>query len=179
MPVQAIPLALIASLYPLGLAAVLVLAEAMRPRPKVGVFLIGALVCTMAIGFVVVFALHGMGPNSSQSHLTSTFMRRAVARFKGEPLPPDAGDVPGLASDGKHPYVFFIEERSLLVRLILLRRRVPGVLEVATPELDGMTGLLRGDIDPGLGDDRVLICSNDHDAIPPCRPLSLPRLGIP
>jgi hypothetical protein len=44
MPVQAIPLALIASLYPLGLAAVLVLAEAMRPRPKVGVFLIGALV---------------------------------------------------------------------------------------------------------------------------------------
>jgi hypothetical protein len=34
MPVQAIPLALIASLYPLGLAAVLVLAEAMRPRPR-------------------------------------------------------------------------------------------------------------------------------------------------
>jgi hypothetical protein len=44
---------------------------------------------------VVLFALHGMGPNSSQSHLTSTFMRRAVARFKGEPLPADAGDVPG------------------------------------------------------------------------------------
>ena len=45
---------------------------------------------------VVLFALHGMGPNSSQSHLTSTFMRRAVARFKGEALPPDAGDVPGV-----------------------------------------------------------------------------------
>ena len=44
MPVQAIPLALIASLYPLGLAAILLLAEAARPRPKVGVFLIGALV---------------------------------------------------------------------------------------------------------------------------------------
>ena len=69
MPVQAIPLALIASLYPLGLAAVLVLAEAMRPRPKVGVFLIGALVCTMAIGFVVVFALHdgGVGQGRQQS----------------------------------------------------------------------------------------------------------------
>src|SRR5262245_28195488 len=65
-----------------------------------------------------------------------------------------AGDVPGLASDGKHPDVLLIKERSLLVRLILLRRRVPGLLEVATPELDGMTGLLRGDIDPGLGDDR-------------------------
>jgi len=45
---------------------------------------------------VVLFALHGMGPNSSQSHLTSTFMRRAVARFNGEPLPADAGDVPGI-----------------------------------------------------------------------------------
>ena len=42
MPVQAIPLALAASLYPLGLAAILLLAEAIRPRPKVGVFLIGA-----------------------------------------------------------------------------------------------------------------------------------------
>jgi hypothetical protein len=69
MPVQAIPLALIASLYPLGLAAVLVLAEAMRPRPKVGVFLVGALVCTMTIGFVVVFVLHdaGVGQGSQQS----------------------------------------------------------------------------------------------------------------
>ena len=45
---------------------------------------------------IVLFALHGMGPNSSQSHLTSTFMRRAMARFKGEPLPPDGGDVPGV-----------------------------------------------------------------------------------
>jgi hypothetical protein len=88
-------------------------------------------------------------------------VRRAIGASQGL----GARDVPGLASDGKHPYVFFIEERSLLVRLILLRRRVPGVLEVATPELDGMTGLLRGDIDPRLGDDRVLICSNDHDAI--------------
>jgi hypothetical protein len=34
MPVQAIPLALIAALYPLGLAAVLVLAEAMRRGPR-------------------------------------------------------------------------------------------------------------------------------------------------
>jgi hypothetical protein len=46
MPVQAIPLALISSLYPLGLAAILVLAETARPRPRVGVFLIGALSCT-------------------------------------------------------------------------------------------------------------------------------------
>ena len=44
---------------------------------------------------VVVFALHGMGPNSSQSHLMSTFMRRATARFKGEPIPMDSGDAPG------------------------------------------------------------------------------------
>jgi predicted AlkP superfamily phosphohydrolase/phosphomutase len=60
---------------------------------------------------VVLFALHGMGPNSSQSHLTSAFMRRAIARFKDEPLPPDAGDVPGVFRT--------------------LRRVVPGQLQLA------------------------------------------------
>jgi hypothetical protein len=65
MPVQAIPLALIASLYPLGLAAILLLAEAVRPRPKLGVFLIGAIVATFAVGFVVVFAFHGAGVGQS------------------------------------------------------------------------------------------------------------------
>jgi Sap, sulfolipid-1-addressing protein len=65
MPVQAIPLALISSLYPLGLAAILLLAQATRPRPKVGVFLAGALACTLTIGFVVVFALHGAGAGQS------------------------------------------------------------------------------------------------------------------
>ena len=78
--------------------------------------------------------------------------------------------MPGLASNGKHSDVLLIEERSLLGRLILLRRRVPGLFEVATPELDGMTGLVRRHIDPGLGDDRVLICSNDHGAILRARP---------
>jgi hypothetical protein len=65
MPVQAVPLALIASLYPLGLAAILLLAEAVRPRPKLGVFLIGALVVTFVVGFVVVFAFHGAGVGQS------------------------------------------------------------------------------------------------------------------
>jgi predicted AlkP superfamily phosphohydrolase/phosphomutase len=45
---------------------------------------------------IVLFALHGMGENSSQCHLTSTFMRRVTARFKGEPVPSDQGDAPGL-----------------------------------------------------------------------------------
>jgi Sap, sulfolipid-1-addressing protein/Putative cyclase len=65
MPVQVIPLALLASLYPLGLAAILLLARAARPRPKVSVFLAGALACTLAVGFVVVFALHGTGVGQS------------------------------------------------------------------------------------------------------------------
>ena len=69
MPVQAIPLALISSLYPLGLAAILLLAETARPRPRVGVFLIGALACTLTVGFVVVFVLHDarIGQGSEQS----------------------------------------------------------------------------------------------------------------
>jgi hypothetical protein len=67
MPVQAIPLALTASLYPFGLAVLLLLAEAERYKGRVSVFLAGAAICTLAIGFAVVFALHGAGlGNQSQ-----------------------------------------------------------------------------------------------------------------
>lgn len=65
MPVQAIPLALTASLYPLGLAVVLLMAEAERYRGRVTVFLAGAAICTLAVGFVVAFALHGAALGNS------------------------------------------------------------------------------------------------------------------
>ena len=65
MPVQAVPLALISSLYPLGFAAILLLARAAQPRSKEIAFLAGALACTLAVGFVVVFALHGAGVGQS------------------------------------------------------------------------------------------------------------------
>jgi predicted AlkP superfamily phosphohydrolase/phosphomutase len=45
---------------------------------------------------VVVFALHGMAPNSSQSHLTSLFMQRALARYRGDRAPAETGDAPGM-----------------------------------------------------------------------------------
>jgi len=61
VPVQAIPLALTASLYPFGLAVLLLLAEAERYKGRVTVFLAGAVICTLAVGFVIVFALHGAG----------------------------------------------------------------------------------------------------------------------
>ena len=61
MPLQAAGMALVASLYPLGLAMVLLLATAGRPRAKAMIFLAGAAACTLAVGFVVVFALHGAG----------------------------------------------------------------------------------------------------------------------
>lgn len=61
MPVQAIPLALIASLSPLTLTVLLLLAETDRYRGRVLVFLAGAALCTLAVGFAIVFALHGAG----------------------------------------------------------------------------------------------------------------------
>ncbi len=69
MPVQAIPLALTASVYPFGLAVLLLLAEAERYKGRVSVFLAGAAICTLAIGFAIVFALHGagLGQQSQQS----------------------------------------------------------------------------------------------------------------
>jgi predicted AlkP superfamily phosphohydrolase/phosphomutase len=45
---------------------------------------------------VVLFALHGMAPNCSQSHLTSVFMQRALARYRGAPAPEEKGDAPGM-----------------------------------------------------------------------------------
>jgi Sap, sulfolipid-1-addressing protein len=75
VPVQAIPLALISSLYPLGLAAILVLARSARPRPKESVFLAGALACTLAVGFVVVFALHGAGVGQSSQRSDQYWLR--------------------------------------------------------------------------------------------------------
>jgi len=65
VPVQAIPLALISSLYPLGLAAVLLLSKAARPRAKEAAFLTGAAVICLTVGFVVV--LTRQGTESSQS----------------------------------------------------------------------------------------------------------------
>jgi hypothetical protein len=75
VPVQAIPLALISSLYPLGLAAILLLARTARPRPKESVFLAGALACTLAVGFVVVFALHGAGIGQSSQRSGQYWLR--------------------------------------------------------------------------------------------------------
>jgi predicted AlkP superfamily phosphohydrolase/phosphomutase len=58
---------------------------------------VGALVEAAGPGAdIVLFSLHGMGPNTSQAHLTSKFMQRAVAHFRGRPPPPEASDAPGL-----------------------------------------------------------------------------------
>ncbi len=65
MPIQAIPLALIASLYPFGLAALFLLFQASRPKARAGVFLIGAAICTLTVGFLFVFVLRGSGVNQS------------------------------------------------------------------------------------------------------------------
>jgi hypothetical protein len=100
VPVQAVPLALISSLYPLGLAAILLLARAARPRPKEIAFLAGALACTLAVGFVVVFALHGAGVGQSSQRperywlwlVTGVlFMAAAVVLARRPPKPSRGG----------------------------------------------------------------------------------------
>jgi hypothetical protein len=81
MPVQAIPLALLASLYPLGIAAVLVFTEAVRPRPKEAVFVIGAAASTLAVGLVFAFALHGAGLGQSSQRSDQYWLRLATGVF--------------------------------------------------------------------------------------------------
>lgn len=78
MPVQAIPLALTASLYPFGLAILLLLAEAERYKGRVTVFLAGAAICTLAIGFAIVFALHGAGLGQRSQQTPRYGLRLAI-----------------------------------------------------------------------------------------------------
>jgi hypothetical protein len=78
VPVQAIPLALIASLYPFGLAVLLLLAETERYKGRVTVFLVGAGICTLGIGFAVVFALHGAGLGQQSQKSPRDGLRLAI-----------------------------------------------------------------------------------------------------
>jgi len=85
VPVQAIPLALIASLYPFGLAALFLLFQATRPRARAGVFLAGAAVCTLAVGFLFVFVLRdsGSSQNSQQTPRYALELALGVAFLLG------------------------------------------------------------------------------------------------
>jgi hypothetical protein len=81
VPVQAIPLALISSLYPLGLAAVLLLSKATRPRAKEAAFLIGAAVICLTVGFVVVLTREGTGSSQGGSSSGSYELQLAIGTF--------------------------------------------------------------------------------------------------
>jgi Sap, sulfolipid-1-addressing protein len=81
VPVQAIPLALISSLYPLGLAAVLLLSKATRPRAKEIAFLAGAAVICLTVGFVVVLTQQGTESRQSGSSSGSYELELAIGVF--------------------------------------------------------------------------------------------------
>jgi hypothetical protein len=68
MPVEAIPLALVASLYPFGLAALVLLFGANRPRPRSVVFLTGAAACLLVVGLLCVFVLREAALDDSSNN---------------------------------------------------------------------------------------------------------------
>ncbi len=78
MPLQAIPLALIASLYPFGLAALFLLFGATRPKARAAVFLAGAAVCTLAVGFLFVFVLRDEGISKSSQQTPHYALELAI-----------------------------------------------------------------------------------------------------
>jgi hypothetical protein len=78
VPVQAIPLALIASLYPFGLAALFLLFRATRPRARAGAFLAGAAVCTLAVGYLFVFVLRNAGTSDSSQQTPHYALELAI-----------------------------------------------------------------------------------------------------
>jgi hypothetical protein len=77
VPTQAIPLALLSSLYPFGLVALLLLFSAARPRARSVVFLIGAAVCLLTVGFLFVFVLRGAGVNQTSNSTPRYALRLA------------------------------------------------------------------------------------------------------
>jgi hypothetical protein len=96
MPTQAIPLALIASVYPVGLAALIVLFQGARPKARSRAFLAGA-----AIWFVVVFVLRGVGLTHSHNSSPRYGLRLAIgvlflvgAWFLHHRQPSDSTDKP-------------------------------------------------------------------------------------
>lgn len=78
IPVQAIPMALVASLYPIGLAVLFLLARATRSRARVLMFVVGAAICTLGIGLAVVFVLHGAGLGQSDQQSSRYGLRLAI-----------------------------------------------------------------------------------------------------
>jgi hypothetical protein len=78
VPTQAIPLALLASLYPFGLAALLLLLTATRPRARAAAFFIGAAALLLGVGFLVVFVLRDAGVNKSSSQSTHYGLQLAI-----------------------------------------------------------------------------------------------------
>ncbi len=102
MPIQAIPLALIASLYPFGLAVLFLLFESTRPLARSVVFLAGAAVCTLTVGFLFVFVLRDAGVNQSSGQTPRYWLEVAIgaaflagawvlARHTPKPKADDAG----------------------------------------------------------------------------------------
>ncbi len=101
MPLEAIPLALLASLYPFGLAALFLLFESTRALTRSAVFLAGAAFCTLTVGFLFVFVLRDAGVNNSSGQtphygievaIGALFLVAALVLARHTPKPkPDTG----------------------------------------------------------------------------------------
>jgi hypothetical protein len=75
-----------------------------------------------------------MGHGGERRRAEPRHDRARVALAVILPLRFRAADMFGLARDRQHANVFLVEERRLLLRLILLGLGVAGVLEVTAPE---------------------------------------------
>jgi hypothetical protein len=78
LPTQAIPLALVSSLYPFGLVALLILFGASRARSRSSVFLLGAFVCLLAVGLLFVLVAKGAGLDDSGNSTPRYALRLAL-----------------------------------------------------------------------------------------------------
>lgn len=85
---------------------------------------------------VLLFSLHGMGPNVSQCHHMSVFLERAFAKFRGEPAPGDRGEPPGLVRALRRAIpawlqLLIAERTPMAVRDEIVARELTGGLDWA------------------------------------------------
>jgi hypothetical protein len=102
MPTEAIPLALLASIYPLGLAALILLFQGPKPALRTGAFILGAAACLVGVGAAVVYVERAGKLELSENHAPRYALRLAlgvvlliaawaIARRPPKPSNPDRG----------------------------------------------------------------------------------------
>ena len=117
MPTQAIPLALTASLYPIGIAALILLLGSSRAKSVSLLFILGGAACLFTIGILIVLFMEAVDLNQSSQESTHHGLQLAIgvlllglAMFVSSrpQRPPGSPSRVSLLAENPKPFVIFL-----------------------------------------------------------------------